>query len=110
MNSKGYTIPELLVVIVVVGIMSFFLINKASYAYENPEDVSEKTEELILTKSATIYSEKNKDMIKNEKTKYISANDLEEAGYLVDANEYKNIKIKLDYVEETDQIEVSIIK
>ena len=110
MQDRGYTIPELIVVAVVLGVFSIIMINKASYAFVDPNEISEQTEEMILIKSATAYGSSIKETLKNEKTKYILASDLVEAGFLIDDEEYKNVKIKLDYTEENDNISVKVIK
>lgn len=110
MENRGYTIPELIVVAVVLGLFSIITINKVSYAFVDTNEVSENTEEMILVKSATTYGNKNKETIKNEKSVYISASDLVEAGYLADDEDYKNVKVKIDYKEDTDSISVEVIK
>ena len=109
-NNKGYTIPELVVVAIIVGIFSIITINKVSYAFEDTNEVSEKTEEMVVKKSATVYAESIKNELKEESTKYILATDLIESGFLADDDLYKRIKIKLDYVEETDSVSVEILK
>ena len=110
MQNKGYTIPELIIVAVVLGFISIIAINKASYAFVDVNKVSEETQGMILMKSATAYATSIKDTIKTEKTKYITANDLVDAGYLMDSTEYKNAKIKLEYKADVDNIVVTIIK
>ena len=49
MKNSGYTIPELVIVAVFLGIVSFFMVSKASYAFATPEDEFKKIE-LILKK------------------------------------------------------------
>lgn len=110
MQEKGYTIPELIVVAVIIGVFAIITINKASYAFEDTGAISEQTEELILIKSSSLYGESIKESLKVEKTKYILASDLIELGYLVIDDAYKNVKIKLEYKEETDNIIVEIMK
>ncbi len=107
--EKGYTIPELIIVAVVLGVFSIVTINKASYAFEDTNAVNEKTEALILEKSANMYGNKIKEDLKSEKTKFILASDLIEAGYLVEDDSYKNVKIKLTYNEENDSISAEIM-
>ncbi len=110
MNSKGYTIPELIIIIVVMGIISLFAINKVSYALEDTEVNMEQTREMILIKSATVYANSIIDSLK-EKEAYITGKDLTEAEYLVDDDRiYANEKIKLSYNAETDSVSVEILK
>lgn len=110
MKKNGYTIPELLVVIVVLGILTIVIINKASFAFtEQNDDVMTKTDEMIIIKSATTYGKTIIDSIK-ETEQYISGKDLIDKEYLVDTdNKYVNVKIKLSY-KEGDNISVEILK
>lgn len=111
MQDKGYTIPELIIVIIVVGIFSIVAINKASYAFVDTDTIGEQTEHLILIKSASTYANNIKEELKAEKERYILGSDLVEAGYLVDDEHiYSTIKVKISYKEETDQISVEILK
>lgn len=110
MQKSGYTIPELLVVVVVVGIFSMVAINKASYAFEDTNEVTAQTEEMILIKSATAYANSILDSLKEEDV-YLTGKDLVEKEYLVDdSNTYGNTKIKLSYKEETNSVSVEILK
>lgn len=109
-KNQGYTIPEIIVVAALLGALAIFTINKTSYAFEDTTKFSEKTNDLILTKSASVYGENNKDAIKQEKTKYVLGSELIEAGYLAEDEELKNAKIKLEYNETTDAIEIEVIK
>ncbi len=111
MQDKGYTIPELIIVIIVVGIFSIVAINKASYAFVDTDTIGEQTEHLILIKSASTYANTIKEELKNEPIRYILGSDLVNAGYLVDdENTYANVKIKINYNDTTDQISVEILK
>lgn len=110
MQNRGYTIPELIVVAVVLGLFSIVTINKVSYAFVDPDEISKSTEEMVLIKSASAYGNSIKNTLKQNKTISISAGDLVNAGYLVDDDEYKNVKIKIEYEEVTDSVSVNIIK
>lgn len=110
MQNKGYTIPELIVVIIVVGIFSLIAINKASYAFVDNDVVSEETEEMILVKTATSYASSILETLKNDDI-YVTGKDLVEAGYLVDdENTLANVKLKLSYNAETGSVKVEILK
>ena len=111
MKNKGYTIPELVVVILVIGIFSIVAINKASYAFVDTDTIGEQTQNLILIKSATSYANSIKDELKNEMERYILGKDLVAAGYLIDdENNYISMKIKLSYSVDTDKVSVEIIE
>ena len=110
MQNKGYTIPELVIVIIVVGIFSLIAINKASYAFVDNDVVSEETEEMILVKTATSYASSILETLKNDDI-YVTGKDLVEAGYLVDdENTLANVKLKLSYNAETGSAKVEILK
>lgn len=110
MKSNGYTIPELLVVIIIMGILATIVINKASYAFTDPNEESKKTEEMILIKSATAYGKSILESLKIE-DKYISGRDLIDSEYLIDTdNQYNDVKIKLSYNVEEDNVSVEILK
>ena len=110
MQNKGYTIPELIVVIVVVGIFSLVAINKASYAFVDNDSLTKETEEMILIKTSTDYANSILDTLK-ESDVYITGKDLVEANYLVDDdNIYTNVKLKLSYNETTASANVEVLK
>ena len=111
MNHKGYTIPELLIVIVVVGVFSIVAINKASYAFVDTDTIGEQTEKMILVKSATAYANSIKNELKSDVDRYIVGKDLVDIGYLVDDEHiYTNVKVKLSYHAETDTVSADILE
>lgn len=110
MQDKGYTIPELIVVIVIVGLFSIIAINKASYAFIDNEALNEETEEMILIKTSTAYASSIIETLKMDDI-YITGKDLVEAEYLVDDEHiFTNVKLKLSYNEETGSPKVEILK
>lgn len=109
-QNKGYTIIELIVVIVVVGIFSLIAINKASYAFVDSDVVNEETEEMILIKTSTAYANSILETLKNDDI-YVTGKDIEDAGYLVDdEHTLSNVKLKLSYNAETNSAKVEILK
>lgn len=110
MQKEGYTIPELIIVIVIVGVFSIIAINKASYAFVDTDKVNEQTQDMILIKSATAYGKSIIETLKNGE-QYITGKDLIDAEYLIDDNNvYNNAKIKLSYNVEGDSVSVEILK
>ncbi len=107
--EKGYTIPELIVVLVVLGLVSFMAINKASYAFVT-EEPNDETTKLILVKCATEYANSIKEELKGEKSRFVSSNDLITAGYLIDEGDYKNFTLELTYDEASDAVLARIIE
>ena len=109
MQNRGYTIPELIIVIVVIGIFSFLLINKTSYAFASTDEVAKETEKMILIKTSTAYGNSILEQVKEEE-QYITGKDLVDAGFLVDEdNKYSNIKLKISYNEATNSVNVEIL-
>ena len=110
MQNKGYTIPELIIVIVVVGVFSLIAISKASYSFQNDNDITEETKEMILIKTSKAYGESILDTLKSDDI-YINGKDLVDAGFLVDDdNTYSNVKLKLSFNETTNNVNVEILK
>lgn len=110
MQNKGYTIPELIVVIVIVGIFSIVAINKASYAFVDSDAINEETEEMILIKTSTAYANSIIETLKTDDI-YITGKDLVEAEYLIDDDHiFTNVKLKLSYNKETNSPQVEILK
>ncbi len=60
MKKSGYTIPELVVLMVIVGVVYFAVANKASYAFSvNYEDDLYNQTIASIEESAKIYGENN---------------------------------------------------
>ncbi len=110
MQNKGYTVPELFVVIVIVGIFSMLAINKVSYAFLDSDKTSDETRDLVITKVASVYAETIKETLKENEI-YITGKDLVDAGFLVDDDHtFTNIKLKLSYNKETNSPHIEILK
>lgn len=109
-QNKGYTIPELIVVIVIVGIFSILAINKVSYAFVDNNVINEETEDMILTKISMAYANNIIETLKVE-DQYITGKELlEMTGLSDDGSTYANAKIKLSYNKETNSASVEILK
>lgn len=110
MQNRGYTIPELVIVILVVGVFSIISINKASYAFVDTDVINEETKEMILIKTSTAYANSILETLKTDDI-YITGKDLVEAKYLVDDEHiFMNVKLKLSYNETTNSPKVEILK
>ncbi len=110
MQKNGFTIPELLIVIFVVGVFSLIAIHKVSYAFMEESTVVEDTEELILKKTSIAYANTILDSVK-ENDVYITGQDLIEAGFLVDENHtMASQKVKISYNTTADSIEAQVLK
>ena len=111
LNKKGYTMPELLILLGVVSIVAFIAIAKISFAFKEIDnsDSIEKQDKKIVNKSAELYSRKIADRIKEEKVVYLTADDLIKDGFLYNDDSYKTIKFKFSYDEEKDKIDYEVI-
>lgn len=111
MKKNGYTIPELLVVLGIVSIIAIISIVKISFAFSdinNKEEIKNQ-EKILIEKASLAYSKTIIDRIKDEKVVYVSGADLINAGFLIDEEEYKILKIKLSYEEENDKINYEVV-
>lgn len=111
MNKKGYTLPELLVVLGIVGVIFLVFVTKTSHALEEIDNTSDiaMMEENVVKNAALKYAESIKESFKEEKTKYFSAQEIMDAGYLINDEAYKSEKIKITYDETTDSFTLEII-
>ncbi len=107
--KNGYTVPELLVLIIVIGFFAVLAISKGSYAFEDEQAITAENNKLILVKGAILYGESIKESLKKEKTQYISSNDLVEAGYLIQDDDVV-YTIKITYDEENDKIDAEVVE
>lgn len=111
-NRKGYTVLELLVVIILFGVLVAFTISKTAYSFEN--DTTEYYEVTMksIESNAKRYAESLEEL-KSSETKIITVKDLVSAGYLEADNKngdiidprnsnstLNNVKIKLTYDED----------
>ena len=110
--NKGYTVIELLVVIIIFGVITAVTISTTSYAFENHSEEYYKVKIKDIESNAKRYAMKN-EKVQNGETVIITVKDLVDAGYLSGDNEnddivdprnskatLNNMKIKLTYNEE----------
>ena len=111
LNKKGYTMPELLVLLGVVSLISLVAIIKTSYAFKEIDNTKyiEKQDKKYVKKAAELYSKKIADRIKEEKVVYLTADDLIKDKFLYSDDSYKTIKFKFSYDEEKDKIDYEVI-
>lgn len=116
MKNKGYTLPELIIIIAGLGIVSAIVLFKISTAFssDNTDKIMEENY-FLIEKQAKVYGEKNKNSFNETGELYIMAKDLVEAKLLpVEDNkilscdkDLSNIKIKLTL--QNDAITAKII-
>ena len=104
-NNRGYTAVEVLAIIIVVGVLAFVAINKASYAFPDhsrSEDIKESQSSLVET-IAIKYGTEHKEIFKESDTVFIRIQDLIENKYLEEnslSELNNNQKIKLVFSDE----------
>ena len=107
MNNKGYTVVEMLILFVVVGVIAIFSIGKVTYSFSNKEKITLRDNAyLIIESEAKKYGEKNIKIFEKKDDYYMNVNDLVKAGYILKDNKNtilgfddlndKNIKISYD--------------
>lgn len=111
-KNDGFAVKEMIILSGILAIVFAILITKVSFAYKDAlreEDTKNGIKNSLLI-AAKAYAEGKKEEFKKEET-FIYGSDLIDAGYLVDAEElgYKNIKIKINYVESSKKFNAEIV-
>lgn len=105
-NRNGYTILEMVVLSLVIGVFAIVSINKVSYAFDNGETISvEENAFMIIEKQAKLYGENNLKLFEEKQEYYMDVNDLVEEKYLLAEEDNKVLgcedllerKIKISY-------------
>ena len=105
-NRNGYTILEMVILSLIIGVFAIVSINKVSYAFDNEQELTvEENAYKIIEKQAKLYGENNLNIFAENKEYYMDVNDLVEAKYLLLENNNKVLgcdgllehKIKLSY-------------
>lgn len=81
MKKNGYTIPELLIVIGVLGLVVIITLATTSYAFKDHSKEYYETKMNGIERMAVLYGE-NSETLKEEKNMVITVNDLVKEGYL----------------------------
>lgn len=111
-KKNGYTLPELLIVIGVVGIIALVAITKVSFAFEtinNPEEQKKETYHLVEQASVSYAKSKKEEFIKEENT-FIYAKEVASAGFLFEREEYNSMKVKISYDKNADTFRAEVVE
>ena len=117
MKRNGYTVYDILIIIVILGISALIVIPRVSNALKEYDSKDEVYNEIMADylKLAEMYGNDNKEKIKEESNTVVSIDDLIKEGYIVSSTEeiidirdnytkMNNIKIKLIYNEDEDKV------
>lgn len=109
MNKNGYTVTEMLIVIIVLGVFTLGLIGATSYAFRDKSNDYFEEKVLLIEKQASLYGG-TLNNLKEEGNLIITVKDLVDNGYFVadksngDVTDPRNskatlngLKIKLSY-------------
>ncbi len=126
MKKNGYTIVELLILIVFLGVVTFIVINKESHAFSSPtiEDKLSNTEsdkKDLIVFAAEKYAKDNSELFKDKNEIKIKVNDLVTNNYLTSDNDGKvideitkkelnDLEIKIVYDKENDVYKAVILE
>lgn len=112
-NKRGYTVVELIVLIAVVGVISFVAINKASYAFSDNAE-AEKTLSLQIEKTietqAIRYGEDHLELFEDSHTVYIRVLDLKENNYLLNSSTDIDENQKIELILKNDKVSAYLEK
>ncbi len=110
MNNKGYTVKELLVVLVVFTIVYFAGVIAVSHSFNYDQDNEAYLAKIELMKTqAEKYAEEHNDDFGDDNKLVIYANDLVKDNYLA-SNENGNIEDPRDSSKTLNDVKIEIIK
>ncbi len=121
MKKNGYTLIELLALIIGLGVVALISLKSASYAFvDNTEELYHENIVSIL-ECAKQYGSDNLETLKEEKELIVTVNELIEKNYIGsdengnyvdvrDENEtLNNVKIAIAYDEKNDEIKTEVV-
>lgn len=120
MKKNGYTLPEIIIVITIFGVIYFLAANNLSYAFnvDYESDLYKQTIESI-EKNAVIYGENNLDLFVAGNEIYITVDELAQKGLAITSSDGKvvdprdksknlnDVKVKITY--ENNQVIAKIV-
>ena len=119
MKSRGYTVVDILLVIVVLGVCALVTIPNMSLAFRDNKEELYKEQIDVYLKQAKLYGEEHKDLFQDN-TMVLTLDDLINEGYIgsfddkiYDIRDGKTIlnsmKIRIIYNEEDDTVKSEIV-
>lgn len=87
--NKGFTLVELLAVVVILGVLGLITIPTVGTILDNSKERAKTAQIEEIKKAAKSWSAENLDLISEDRPTYVSVNELLESGY-IDAEEVKD--------------------
>lgn len=124
MNNKGYSLLEILGLIIVLGFFAALTTSKVSHAFsDDPDNLYKSEQKLILTVAKNYGKDNIEELIEHKNSRIITVDDLVVNGYLNPTNEkgdyldprdntriMNDINIKITYNEEKDEIKTELME
>ena len=117
MKKNGYTLYDILIVILILGVSAMIVLPSVSNALKDNDNKDEVYNNILANylQSAEKYGNDKKEEIKNGENTVVSVDDLIKENYIVSSSEeiidirdgitkMNNIKFKLIYNEESDSV------
>lgn len=111
-QKNGYTIPELLIVVGIIGVIALVAITKVSFAFSEINNTEEQQERMksLVEQAANSYVQSKKEEFSKTEDTYIFAKEVASAGFLFEKEEYNTMKIKISYQEETKTFQIEVVE
>ncbi|MCI8393857.1 MAG: type II secretion system protein [Bacilli bacterium] len=111
-NKKGYTVPELVAIIALTGIIALICISKTSYAFKeiNDPDIQKEEVKSLVQQATKAYVKSKEEDFKKEEVTYIYAKEVATAGFLFEKDAYNSMKIKISYQKESNSFEIEVVE
>lgn len=121
MNKLGYTKVEILIIVVLLGVVAFITINKASYAFAIDSSSAVNEVKNLIKLQAEDYASDHLTIFDETNSTFISVSDLIDEGYLIandqglitnpaDPNKsFNDNKIKLEYNKDNNTVVATVL-
>ena len=121
MKSKGYTIVDILIVVVVLGVAALITLPNMSLAFKDNKEELYQNQIRLYLEQAKKYGEDHKEDFDDDNQIIVTIDDLIEDGYIGayvsdkiydvrdDTTELNKVKIRITYDEENETIDAKIV-
>lgn len=121
MKSKGYTVVDILVIIVVLGALALLTLPNMSLAFKDNKEELYQNQIRLYLEQAKLYGENNKDKFDDDNTMVVTIDELIEEGYIGayvsdkiydvrdNVTELNKMKIRITYNEDDDTVDAKVV-